>query len=46
MEITVIYNNILEAMGNTPLICLERMTEAGSAQILVKFAGLNVGGSI
>ena len=46
MEITVIYNNILEAMGNTPLIRLELMTEAGSAQILVKFEGLNVGGSI
>ena len=46
MEITVIYNNILEAMGNTPLIRLERMTEAGSAQILVKFEWLNVGGSI
>ena len=46
MEITVIYNNILEAMGNTPLIRLERMTEAGSAQILVKFEGINVGGSI
>ena len=46
MEITVIYNNILEAMGTTPLIRLERMTEAGSAQILVKFEGLNVGGSI
>ena len=43
---TVIYNNILEAMGNTPLIRLERMTEEGSAQILVKFEGLNVGGSI
>lgn len=46
MEITVIYNNILEAMGNTPLIRLERMAEKGSAQILVKFEGLNVGGSI
>ena len=43
---TVIYNNILEAMGNTPLIRLNRMTEKGSAQILVKFEGLNVGGSI
>jgi cysteine synthase A len=42
----VIYNNILEAMGNTPLIRLERMAEEGSAQILVKFEGLNVGGSI
>ena len=37
MEITVINNNILEAMGNTPLIHLNRMTEEGSAQILVKF---------
>ena len=42
----MIYNNILEAMGNTPLIRLERMAEKGSAQILVKFDGLNVGGSI
>ena len=42
----VIYHNILEAMGNTPLIRLNRMTEEGSAQILVKFEGLNVGGSI
>lgn len=42
----MIYNNVLEAMGNTPLIRLERMTEEGSAQILVKFEGLNVGGSI
>ena len=46
METAVIYNNILEAMGNTPLIRLERMAEKGSAQILVKFEGLNVGGSI
>lgn len=42
----MIYNSILEAMGNTPLIRLERMAEKGSAQILVKFEGLNVGGSI
>ena len=42
----MIYHNILEAMGHTPLIRLNRMTEEGSAQILVKFEGLNVGGSI
>ena len=42
----MIYHNILEAMGNTPLIRLNRMTEEGGAQILVKFEGLNVGGSI
>ena len=33
-------------MGNTPLIRLQHMAEKGSAQILVKFEGLNVGGSI
>ena len=42
----MIYNNILEAMGNTLLIRLQHMAEEGSAQILVKFEGLNVGGSI
>ena len=42
----MVYNNILEAMGNTPLIRLGRMAEEGNAQILVKFEGLNVGGSI
>lgn len=46
METAVIYNNILDAMGNTPLIRLNRMVEKDSAQILVKFEGLNVGGSI
>lgn len=33
-------------MGNTPLIRLGHMSEPGCAQILVKFEGLNVGGSI
>lgn len=42
----MVYENILEAMGNTPLIRLSRMAEEKSAQILVKFEGLNVGGSI
>ena len=42
----MICNTIIDAMGNTPLIRLNRMTEEGSAQILVKFEGLNVGGSI
>lgn len=39
-------NNILEAMGNTPMILLNRMTGPEDARILVKFEGLNVGGSI
>ena len=42
----MICNNILEAMGSTPMIRLNRMVEADSAEILVKFEGLNVGGSI
>lgn len=42
----MIYSNILEAMGHTPLIQLNHMVEEGSARILVKFEGLNVGGSI
>lgn len=42
----MIYNNILEAMGHTPLIRLNHMTDENSARVLVKFEGLNVGGSI
>ncbi len=42
----MIYNNILEAMGNTPLIRLLHMCDEDCAEILVKFEGLNVGGSI
>ncbi len=42
----MVYNNILEAMGNTPIIKLQHMVEPDSADILVKFEGLNVGGSI
>ena len=42
----MIYNNVLEAVGRTPLIRLNRMVEPDSADILVKFEALNVGGSI
>ena len=42
----MIYDNILQAMGGTPIIRLQRMVDSDSAQILVKFEGLNVGGSI
>ena len=42
----MICNSILEAVGNTPLIRLNRITDPEDAQILVKFEGLNVGGSI
>ena len=42
----MICNSILDAMGNTPMIRLRNMTSEEDAQILVKFEGLNVGGSI
>ncbi len=42
----MIYDNILEAMGNTPIVRLNHMTEPGSAEVLVKVEALNVGGSI
>ena len=42
----MIYNNILEAVGNTPMIRLNRLTGPEDAEVLVKFEGLNVGGSI
>lgn len=42
----MVYKNVLEAMGNTPMIELAHMTEPDQARILVKYEGLNVGGSI
>ena len=40
----MICNSILDAMGNTPIIRLNNITDPDSAEILVKFEGLNVGG--
>lgn len=42
----MVYDNILEAMGHTPLIRLQRMAEPNAADIVVKFEGINVGGSV
>lgn len=42
----MIYDNVLDAMGQTPIIRLNRMNDEDSAEVLVKFEGLNVGGSI
>ena len=42
----MIYNNILEAMGHTPMVRLNKLPAPGSAEILVKVEALNVGGSI
>ncbi len=42
----MVYNNVLEAVGHTPMFRLNRMVEPDSAEILVKFEGVNIGGSI
>jgi len=42
----LVYNNVLEALGNTPMIKLSRIVPEGSAQVLVKYEGVNIGGSI
>lgn len=42
----MIYNNVLEAVGNTPVIRLNHLTGPEDAEVLVKYEGLNVGGSI
>ena len=42
----MIYDNVLDAMGQTPIIRLNKMSDEDSAEVLVKFEGLNVGGSI
>ena len=42
----MICNNILEAIGNTPVIRLNHMTGPDDAEVLVKYEGLNIGGSV
>ncbi len=42
----MIYNNVLEFVGHTPLVKRNKMIDEDSARVLVKFEGLNVGGSI
>ncbi len=42
----MICETILDAVGRTPLVRLQRMPEPGSARVLVKVEALNVGGSI
>ena len=36
----MIYNNILDAIGHTPLIQLQRIVTPAMARVLVKFEGL------
>ncbi len=42
----MIYENILDAMGHTPMVRLNHMVPKGAARVLVKYEGLNVGGSV
>lgn len=42
----MLYNDVLEAIGNTPLIRLNKLSEPDSADVYVKFEALNIGGSI
>ncbi len=42
----MICNNILEAVGNTPIIKLQKIVPSNCAEILVKFEAVNIGGSI
>lgn len=42
----MVYNNVLEAIGHSPMIKLNKLVDDDSADIFVKFEGLNVGGSI
>ncbi len=42
----MVYENVLEAVGNTPLIKLSKIVEPDSATVLVKYEGVNIGGSI
>ncbi len=42
----MISRNILEVVGNTPLIQLNRITSSEDARVLVKYEGMNAGGSI
>ncbi|MBR6486111.1 MAG: cysteine synthase A [Lachnospiraceae bacterium] len=42
----MICDNVLEYIGHTPIIRLNRMNDPDAAEVLVKYEGLNVGGSI
>ena len=46
MKDKMIYNTVLEAVGHTPMIRLNNIVDEDSAEVLVKFEALNVGGSI
>ncbi|MGL5786504.1 MAG: cysteine synthase A [Bacteroidales bacterium] len=42
----MIYNNVIELIGNTPMVRLNRMTSAEDAEVYVKLEKNNPGGSV
>jgi cysteine synthase A len=46
IEMTKIYNNVLETIGKTPLVKLNRLTQGINATIVVKLESRNPGGSV
>ena len=42
----MVYQNILDAIGHPPIVQLNRIVPKDAARVLVKYEGLNVGGSI
>lgn len=42
----MIYNNILELIGNTPIIKVNNLVDENSAEVYVKLEKFNVGGSV
>lgn len=41
-----VFDNLLQAVGNPPMVRLNRLTGEGCAQVLVKVEYLNPGGSV
>lgn len=42
----MVFENILEAVGNTPMIRLNKLVGPEDADVFVKYEGMNIGGSI
>jgi cysteine synthase A len=42
----MVYNTILDAIGHTPMIKLNKIVREDAAQVFVKYEGVNIGGSI
>lgn len=42
----MVCDNVLDYIGHTPMVRLNRMNDPEAAEVLVKYEGLNVGGSI